>query len=145
MTQHSSRWRKPLGATTLALLCAAVPAAMAHSGAEPGHSHAVIGALAQGFAHPFTGLDHLAAMLALGAWSGLAMQRRWLAPLAFSMALGLGALLAWAGLSLPAVEPMIAASLLAFGLLIVVRARWPLAAGMGLAATFALFHGAAHG
>jgi urease accessory protein len=101
--------------------------------------------LRAGFGHPFTGTDHLLAMVVLGAWSALALRRVWLAPLAFVAALLVGALAAMAGIALPGVEPMIAASLLALGLLTATRARLPVAAGMAVAALFALFHGAAHG
>jgi urease accessory protein len=69
----------------------------------------------------------------------------WVAPLAFAGTLLAGALLGFAGISLPAVEPMIAASLLVLGLLVSTRATLPLMAGVGLAAAFALFHGIAHG
>ena len=49
------------------------------------------------------------------------------------------------GVVVPAVEPMIAASLLATGLLVVSRLRVPgIVAALGVGA-FALFHGVAHG
>ena len=129
-----------LAAITLAL---APALALAHG--DGGHDHGAASAFVAGLAHPFTGLDHLFAMLALGVWSALALKRAWLAPLAFVAALLAGALLAMAGLSLPAIEPMIAASLLVLGLLTASRAPLPVAAGMAVAAMFAVFHGAAHG
>lgn len=49
-----------------AAACAATPA-LAHPG-HPGHE--TLGAWA-GFIHPFTGLDHLLAMLAVGLWAAL--------------------------------------------------------------------------
>lgn len=98
-----------------------------------------------GFVHPITGLDHLAAMLAVGVWSALTTRRLWLAPLSFAALLLVGALLAQAGLALPAVEPMIAASMLVLGLLLAARIHLPEAAGAVLVGAFALFHGAAHG
>lgn len=129
----------------MGLLAAASTLAAAHTGNDGAFHHGIGNALAAGFTHPFTGLDHLAAMLALGLWSALTTQRVWLAPLAFAGTLLAGALLGFAGISLPAVEPMIAASLLVLGLLVSTRAALPLAAGVGLAAVFALFHGIAHG
>jgi urease accessory protein len=78
-------------------------------------------------------------------WSALTARRIGLAPLAFASALLVGALLGLAGLSLPAVEPMIAASLLVIGLLVASRAALPAVPGMVIAASFALFHGVAHG
>ena len=129
----------------LLALTAAPVLALAHVGGEPGHAHSATQALAAGFTHPFTGLDHLAAMVALGLWSALSMKRVWVAPLAFAATLTIGALLAMAGLTLPAVEPMIAASVLVLGLLVATQARLPAMAGAALAAAFALFHGVAHG
>ena len=132
-----------LAASTLLLGLPAL--ALAHTGGDAGQHHDAAGALAAGFAHPFTGLDHLAAMVAVGAWSAMTARRVWLAPLAFAGTLLVGALLGLAGVSLPAVEPMIAASLLVLGLLVATNARLPALAGAALAAGFALFHGLAHG
>ncbi|MGY4830524.1 HupE/UreJ family protein [Sphaerotilaceae bacterium SBD11-9] len=127
------------------LLLAASPAvALAHTGAA-GHAHDATGALTAGFTHPFTGLDHLAAMVAVGVWSAMSSRRPWLAPVAFAGALLIGAWLGLAGVTLPAVEPMIAASLLVLGLLVASRKALPPAVGGALVAAFALFHGAAHG
>lgn len=126
---------------TLLALAGGCSLALAH----PGHGDAAHQGLAQGLLHPFTGLDHLAAMLAVGLWSAGATRRLWLAPAVFVLMLLAGALLAQAGLALPAVEPMIAASLVAAGLLLAAPLRLPLAAGAALMGGFALFHGAAHG
>jgi urease accessory protein len=133
--------------TLAAVLLSAAPiAVLAHTGADAGTHHG----LASGVMHPFTGLDHLAAMLAVGAWSALAAPaarwRDWIAaPLAFALLLLAGALFAAGGIALPAIEPMIATSLLVLGLLVASRRSLPVAAGAVLAGTFALFHGAAHG
>lgn len=116
--------------------------ALAHTGVDGAHAH---GALLSGLLHPFTGADHLAAMLALGVWSALAVRPAWLAPAAFVLMLAAGALAGFAGLAVPAVEPMIAVSLLVIGLLIVRRQGLPLVLAAGLAGLFAFFHGAAHG
>jgi len=135
---------RPSTARLVALAaCAAPLLAAAHVGGAP-HDHGT-SAFAAGFAHPFTGLDHLAAMVALGVWSAMTTRRVWLAPAAFAATLLVGALLGLAGLALPAVEPMIAASLLVLGLLVATGRQLPAAAGAALAAGFALFHGAAHG
>jgi len=116
-------------------------AAAAHVGADAGGHHG----FASGLAHPFTGLDHLAAMLAVGLWSGLSARRAWAAPVVFAVLLLVGALLAAAGWVLPAVEPMIAASLLVLGLLLASRQGLPAPVAGALVGGFALFHGAAHG
>ncbi|MEP7102819.1 MAG: HupE/UreJ family protein [Burkholderiales bacterium] len=123
-----------------------VPAlCFAHVGADAGAHHGAAAALAAGFVHPFTGLDHLAAMLVLGVWSALTAKRIWLAPLVFAATLAIGAVTGLAGVALPSVEPMIAASLLALGLLLATGAKLPAIGGAAVAALFALFHGAAHG
>ncbi len=115
---------------------------LAHTGVAGAHEH---GALLSGLLHPFTGLDHLAAMLALGVWSALSIRPVWLAPAAFVLMLATGALAGFSGLAIPAVEPMIAASLLVLGLLVATRRGLPLTLAAGLAGLFAFFHGAAHG
>ena len=125
----------------LGLLWPALPA-LAHTGALGDHVHP--GFMA-GLLHPFTGIDHLAAMLAVGVWSALAVRPVWMAPLAFVALLGAGALGGLAGVAVPGVEPMIAASLLVTGLLIATRAQWPVRAAALVAGLFAFFHGAAHG
>lgn len=125
----------------LGLLWPALPA-LAHTGALGDHVHP--GFMA-GLLHPFTGIDHLAAMLAVGVWSALAVRPVWVAPLAFVALLGAGALGGLAGVAVPGVEPMIAASLLVTGLLIATRAQRPVWAAALVAGLFAFFHGAAHG
>jgi urease accessory protein len=123
----------------IAAAALAAPAAWAHGG------HAVAGA-ASGFAHPFAGLDHLLAIAAVGAWAAQQAGRaRWAVPLAFLAAMAAGALAGAAGFALPAVEPMIAASLTALGLAIAFGIRAPAFAGAAIAALFAVFHGHAHG
>jgi urease accessory protein len=129
---------KPVGGSALALLSAS---AFAHVGADSGAHHDFLA----GFTHPLTGLDHLAAMLAVGMWSAVTSKRVWAAPLSFAALLLLGALAAKAGVALPGVEPMIAASLLVLGLLLATRQHLPAAASALLVGGFALFHGAAHG
>jgi len=99
---------------------------------------------AAGFVHPFTGLDHLLAMLAVGLWAAqLGGRWTWAVPLAFVGSMALGGALGFAGLKLPMVEPMVAASVMVLGLLVAmkVRLRW---SGLALVGAFALFHGIAH-
>jgi urease accessory protein len=120
-------------------------AAFAHTGVD-GHSHLNF---MTGFLHPLTGMDHLAAMVAVGLWSALAARRAgpellW-GPLGFAGMLLAGALLGLQGVQIPAVEPMIAASLLVTGLLVVSRWRVPGIAAALIVGMFAVFHGLAHG
>jgi urease accessory protein len=128
-------------------LAASLPlAAFAHVGADGAAHHAA--GFAQGFLHPFTGVDHLLAMVGVGLWSALmarkASEMAW-APLGFAAMLLAGALMGLAGVALPAVEPMIAASLLVVGLLVLTRLRMPGPLAAALVGGFALFHGMAHG
>ncbi|MEJ5211515.1 MAG: HupE/UreJ family protein [Burkholderiales bacterium] len=126
------------------LLTGTSPAALAHTG------HGSAG-LAAGLLHPFTGWDHLLAMVAVGLWAAQARQRAavWWLPAAFMGALLAGAVLAMAGAPQvgPAtwVESGIAASVLALGLCITLALRPPLLASLFVTATFGLVHGYAHG
>ncbi|RJP64015.1 MAG: urease accessory protein UreJ [Comamonadaceae bacterium] len=127
------------GLPALALAALSFSAA-AHVGDAEAH-----GGFLTGFLHPITGLDHLAAMLAVGVWSAMTTKRLWIAPVSFAALLLAGALLAQAGVAFPAIEPMIAASMLVVGLLLAAQVKLPEATGAVLVGAFALFHGAAHG
>ncbi len=119
-------------------------AAFAHPGHDGGHD--LEWDFGSGFLHPFTGLDHMLAMVAVGLWAAqLGGRARWLVPAAFVAMMVAGAALARGGMLLPGVEPLIAASVLILGLLIAGAARLPVAASMALVGAFALFHGFAHG
>ena len=102
--------------------------------------------LAEGLAHPFIGIDHLLAMLAVGMWAAqLGGRALWQAPLAFVAVMAGGAGLAHEGLGLPHVETMIAASVLVLGLMVAASVRVSTAVSVMAVAIFALFHGYAHG
>ncbi|WP_101047365.1 HupE/UreJ family protein [Macromonas nakdongensis] len=133
--------RRWLPASAALLLGCTSSAVLAHVGGDTAAHHGFF----TGALHPITGVDHLAAMMAVGMWSAMTARRVWLAPLSFAALLLAGAVVAQLGLALPAIEPMIAASLLVVGLLVATRTHLPAWAGTGLVGTFALFHGAAHG
>jgi urease accessory protein len=102
--------------------------------------------LTAGLVHPFMGLDHLLAMIAVGIWAGqLGGRAVWIVPLTFVSVMAAAAGLGPLGLSLPMVEPAIACSVLVLGLLIAGSVRLPTIAGAGLVGLFAVFHGYAHG
>jgi urease accessory protein len=128
--------RRFAASAALALL----PAAMF---AHEGHDH---GGLAAGLAHPWTGADHLLAMVTVGLLAArIGGHGRWLVPLGFVLPMALGGLLGLAGMSLPGVEWGVAASLLVFGALVASKrtpSPWIAAA---VVAPFALCHGFAHG
>lgn len=122
--------------TALTLFLAA-GSAMAHGG----HG----GSFAAGVVHPFSGLDHILAMLAVGLYAGRQEGAlRWALPAGFVGAMLLGAMLGAHGHSLPAIEGGVAASLLILGLMIAFVVRLPLAAALALIGTMAVFHGLAH-
>jgi urease accessory protein len=128
---------KKIAALTLALISGA---ALAHPQAGGAHTHGFIA----GFAHPFTGLDHLLAMLAAGIWSARQSNARWL-PCVFIGMVMVGMASGAAGLAIPALETGIAATVVLTGVLIAVAARLPAAAGAVMVGAFALLHGNAHG
>jgi urease accessory protein len=108
------------------------------------------GSLAAGLSHPLFGLDHVLVMVAVGLWASLLASQDqksalWLVPSAFVAAMSLGFVMALSGIALPFVEPAILASVVVLGLLAASAYTVPAGAGMALVASFALFHGYAHG
>jgi len=111
--------------------------------AHPGHATSGI---EHGFSHPFSGLDHLLAMLAIGLWAGqLGGRARWQIPLAFVVTMILGGILGMWGVVVPAMEQGVILSVLALGVLVAGGFRLPKQACIAIASVFAVFHGAAHG
>tara|TARA_R110001599_G_scaffold26935_4_gene94936 strand:- start:15355 stop:15939 length:585 start_codon:yes stop_codon:yes gene_type:complete len=115
-------------------------AALAH----PSHEHA--SSFMAGFFHPVGGFDHLLAMLAIGLWaSSLGGRALWAIPTAFVITMLAGGGLAVAGLSVPFVEQGILLSVIILGALVLFAKRLSTAVCAAIAASFALFHGVAHG
>jgi len=116
--------------------------------AHPGHN---VSGFAAGLMHPFSGLDHLLAMVAVGLWAaqGNTMKRGtskvWLLPATFMTMLAVGAGIAMQWQSLPLVEPGIATSVLALGLLIALSLQLPASLSVAITGLFGLLHGYAHG
>lgn len=125
----------------LAAAAAAAPTlALAHAGAS---DHL---GFAAGLAHPLGGLDHVAAMVAVGLWAAMVGGRaRWAYPLAFVAAMVAGGALGGLGLAPWGVEHVIVASVILLGALAALSARAPLALALPLIALFGAAHGAAHG
>jgi urease accessory protein len=106
----------------------------------------VAGGLATGFLHPFTGLDHLIAMVAVGLWGAqLGAPALWILPITFPLVMAFGGVLGVLGIPLPVPEIVIACSAVVLGGAVAVRLRVPLVAASVLVAVFAIFHGHAHG
>ena len=103
-------------------------------------------ALATGLAHPMLGADHLVAMVTVGLWAArFSGAARWALPASFVGFMLVGALLAVPGAPLPAGEQVIAASVFVLGLAVLTAVRLPVWLAAVFVATFALFHGHAHG
>jgi urease accessory protein len=126
----------------LALLAAFAGTASAH----PGHAGHEVGGIGWGLAHPFTGLDHLLAMVAVGLWAvQLGGRALWMLPLSFVSAMAAGGAFGMGGLVLPHMEPMILGSALMLGAMVATEARLLLSASVVVVAVIAFFHGQAHG
>jgi urease accessory protein len=129
--------KRALVATSLAALAGP---ALAH--VEAGQA---AGFLA-GLAHPVSGLDHVAAMVAVGLWGAqLGLPAIWILPVTFPIVMALGGLLGLLGVPLPGVELGIAASAILLGAAVMTERRLPLYAAAALVGVFAVFHGHAHG
>ena len=135
------RFARPLSLAALVAVAATVfsSAAFAHIG---GHA----GGFTNGLAHPFYGLDHVLAMIAVGLWaSQLGRPALWLLPLTFPVVMIAGALVGWSGVSFPWFEIGIAGTVIALGAMIAFALRPPVVASAALIGLFALFHGFEHG
>jgi len=113
---------------------------LAHTGV--GHTSGFL----HGFFHPFEGVDHLLAMLAVGLWSSqLGGKALWVVPLAFASVLMLGSAIALLGGNIFFVKIGILLSLVILGVLIATSIKMPLMISVGIVGAFALFHGHSHG
>ena len=118
---------------------------MAFSGlaqAHPGHGDGYLA----GIAHPFMGLDHVLAMLAVGVWAAqLGGHAKWFVPASFIACMAVAASVGWSGIAFPMVEIGIAISVVLLGLLIAFSIKLPVALSASIVGFFAVFHGYAHG
>ena len=119
----------------------------------PAFAHVGVGSTASfaaGVAHPFSGLDHMTVMVAVGLWAALKGGRAlWVWPAAFVGVMLVGGALGMsqslAHVAVPLVEPGILASVVALGLMVALAVDLPVWAGAAIVAVFALLHGHAHG
>jgi urease accessory protein len=99
-----------------------------------------------GLLHPILGIDHVAAMFAVGLWGAvLGQPALWALPVAFPLMMVVGAAVGIAGVEIGFVEQMIALSGVVLGLLVLSFKRLNLWLSMLIVAGFAIFHGYAHG
>lgn len=104
------------------------------------------GGVAQGFAHPFGGLDHLLAMVSVGLWGAfLGRPLIYALPVVFPLVMVIGAAIGMLGVPLPSVELGVALSVLVLGGCIAFAWKAPVWAAALVVAAFAMFHGYAHG
>jgi urease accessory protein len=130
--------------TTLRLLLAAgVLVAPGVAMAHPGHGPEL--GLYAGLAHPWSGIDHVMAMTAVGLLAArLGGRALWAVPAAFLGLMALGGMVTAAGLSLPFAEIAIALSVAVFGFTLASGLALPVLGAMALVGAFALFHGHVH-
>lgn len=125
---------------------AAIAATLVSGTASAHGLHAETSSFAAGAIHPFLGLDHVLAMVAVGVWAGqLGGWSRTAIPAGFVLAMIGGAALAIAGAAIPVAETGILASVVLLGLLVAARVKASMFAGVAIVAAFALCHGYAHG
>ncbi|MEZ5535600.1 MAG: HupE/UreJ family protein [Thiolinea sp.] len=104
------------------------------------------GGFMSGLSHPLGGLDHVAAMVAVGLWGFfLGRPAIWILPVVFPLLMVVGGILGIAGIPVPAIETGIAVSSIVLGLLIVMAVKAPLWVAAVIVGAFAIFHGHAHG
>jgi urease accessory protein len=117
---------------------------MAHPQAY--HAMNASGAAQAGFFHPFTGLDHLLVMVAVGLWAvRLGGRALWMLPCAFVLPMILGGVGGMGSAPRPLIEQGITASLLLLGAALGMAWRPSLPVALGLVAVCGAFHGFAHG
>lgn len=125
----------------LAIALTAVPAAsLAHPSIAPAHG------LPQGLAHPFQGIDHVIAMVAVGMIAArMGGRAPWALPCAFLSMMALGGFLGIEGIEVPFVEAGILLSLPILGFAAVFNWKAPTVLAVAVSGLFAVFHGHAHG
>lgn len=123
--------------------------------AHPGHPHpfeevdefeSPAADFLQAMLHPFTGLDHLLAALAVGCLAFL-MGRKLgaLASAIFLVCLALGWVMAKLGMALPMMEQGLALSVVGAGLLLVMQSKVFDEFRISIIAALGFWHGSAHG
>lgn len=132
------------------LMYATMPSAQAHI------LNNEAGGFASGFHHPWSGWDHILAMVAVGIWGAqLGQPAIWVLPVAFPLVMSVGGFLALVtkaslafhlfGVELHADEIGIAFSMLGLGAMVLCEAKPPVWVAAVLVGLFGLCHGYAHG
>lgn len=110
------------------------------------HTTGAAGGWGAGFEHPFAGGDHLLAMLLVGVWAAqLGGRARSRVPIAFLVAMAVGAVAGVLVPDVPGVEVGVVGSVAVLGALVAAGRRVPAFLAAAVAGAFALLHGHAHG
>lgn len=136
---------RPKNAQTLGFVIAAIvsftaTAVEAHSGTG------LVGGFQSGFTHPFKGLDHALAMIAVGLWGAILGRPLVIVlPVVFPAMMAVGGVCGMLGLPVPPIELGIAGSVIVLGGAIACAFKPHALVAIVLVAILALFHGYAHG
>lgn len=140
--QRFSRFLVPFAAFALTICWTQSAYAHVESGKAAG--------FVSGFGHPWSGWDHILAMIAVGIWGAqLGPPAVWLLPVVFPMVMAFGGFMGLVGIKLPGVEIGIALSAVLLGAMVLgeVRSKHKLFLVFAavLVGAFGMFHGHAHG
>ena len=125
--------------------CAAVALFIGNS-AEAHMGTGLAGGFGSGFRHPFSGADHLLAMVSVGLWGAfLGRPLIFALPVIFPAVMVAGAVMGMVGVPLPPVEMGLALSVTVLGGCIALSLKAPVWVASLIVAIFAIFHGYAHG
>lgn len=99
-----------------------------------------------GLEHPWSGLDHVLAMIAVGLWGAqLGNPALWILPVTFPMVMAMGAMMGLLGIPVPGIEIGIAVSAILLGAMVLGEVKPKLYIATVMVGFFAIFHGHAHG
>lgn len=136
---HDFRWALPVALIHAGTL---LPTSVALAHAEHGSAAGIL----TGLLHPWSGLDHVVAMIAVGLWGAqLGKPAVWTLPITFPLIMAFGALFGLLGIPWPGIELGIALSGVLLGVMVLAEVRAPLSVAAVLVGFFAIFHGHAHG
>lgn len=130
----------------VAIAASAALALLIGSSAEAHMGTGLAGGFESGIRHPFSGADHLLAMVSVGLWGAfLGKPLIFALPVIFPAVMVAGAVMGMLGLPLPPVEMGIALSVTVLGSCIALSVKAPVWIASLIVAIFAIFHGYAHG
>jgi urease accessory protein len=130
----------------VAIAASAAVALLIGRSAEAHMGTGLAGGFESGIRHPFSGADHLLAMVSVGLWGAfLGRPLIFALPVIFPAVMVAGAVMGMLGVPLPPVEMGIALSVTVLGSCIALSVKAPVWIALLIVASFAIFHGYAHG